>query len=899
MNYLDLYSSYPDRTITSAWDAQLKYGSKNPWLNEALRRCGDELFARFAACYAELRALPRGARRRLQRRLARSTDFGAALPECLRQSGQRLQHRMAWSLAGAALLLALGQGVATAATITVTTNNPNIAADGQCSLIEAIVNANNDAATFPDCAAGSGADTIVLPANANVTLSAVFAKTYGQFGNPVGLPPITSRITIEGNGATIARQGDAPAFGLIFVKGNSASPGVPPTPGDLTLRSLTLTGGSSFGGLSNNGTLRIENSIISGNSGGGVSSTGTLTIAASTILGNYGSGVSTSYGTLTIQNSTISGNTTPGSGGGVFNYAGTVAITNSTISDNTAKSSGGGVNNTVGYYGGVGRLTVSNSTISGNRANQGGGIFNYQHCYYVSFTHQTFCESAALTLNDSLIAGNQASAGPEIQNAVILDPMSSGPVNNVTSNNFNLFGTNGNAGVTGFTPGPTDIVPSVSLAQILAPLANNGGPTQTHALVAGSPAIDRGNPNGCLDSTGAPLPTDQRGLPRAFDGNGDGRAACDIGAFELNAQDLSPAISITDVTVTEGNSGTVNATFQVKLSAPSSQPVSVTFNTANRTASAGTDYVGTSGTVTFDPGETTKTITVVVDGNNTLELDKTFVVNLTSATNAFIADGQGVGTIVNDDGQLPETLANISSRGGVLTGNNVMIGGFIVDGTAPKRVLVRSRGPSMAGAPFFVPGTLANPMVQLFSGPTLIAQNNNWQDAPSCPGFVCEGATEILNTGLDPCTPNPGQTSSPANCALEAAILITLPPGPYTAIVSGADGRTGVGLVEVFEADASTVSDLSNISTRGFVQSGDDVMIGGLIIEGSSPATVLIRARGPSMSGAPFFVPGTLANPFLQFFPVRTSLRRTTTGRTLLLAMGWSAAQQRRLRPLA
>ena len=129
---------------------------------------------------------------------------------------------------------------------------------------------------------------------------------------------------------------------------------------------------------------------------------------------------------------------------------------------------------------------------------------------------------------------------------------------------------------------------------------------------------------------------------------------------------------------------------------------------------------------------------MVVDGNNTLEFDKTFVVNLTSATNAFIADGQGVGTIVNDDGQLPQMLANISSRGGVLTGNNVMIGGFIVDGTAPKRVLVRSRGPSMAGAPFFVPGTLANPMVQLFSGPTMIAQNDNWQDAPSCPGFVCE-----------------------------------------------------------------------------------------------------------------------------------------------------------------
>jgi hypothetical protein len=160
---------------------------------------------------------------------------------------------MAWSLAGAALLLALGQGVATAATITVTTNNPNIAADGQCSLIEAIVNANNDAATHADCAAGSGADTIVLPANANVTLSAVYGTTYAQF-SPVGLPPIASRITIEGNGAIIARQANTPTFGLIAVRRSS---------GDLTLQTVTLRGGSSFGGLSNRGTLSIKNSIIS------------------------------------------------------------------------------------------------------------------------------------------------------------------------------------------------------------------------------------------------------------------------------------------------------------------------------------------------------------------------------------------------------------------------------------------------------------------------------------------------------------------------------------------------------------------------------------------------------------------------------------------------------------
>ena len=90
MNYFDLYSSYPDRTIAAAWDSQVREADKTPWLAGTLTECGDELFARFAACYAELRALPRGARRALQRRLARSVELAAILPEYL-QGGRGLQ----------------------------------------------------------------------------------------------------------------------------------------------------------------------------------------------------------------------------------------------------------------------------------------------------------------------------------------------------------------------------------------------------------------------------------------------------------------------------------------------------------------------------------------------------------------------------------------------------------------------------------------------------------------------------------------------------------------------------------------------------------------------------------------------------------------------------------------
>jgi len=110
------------------------------------------------------------------------------------------------------------------------------------------------------------------------------------------------------------------------------------------------------------------------------------------------------------------------------------------------------------------------------------------------------------------------------------------------------------------------------------------------------------------------------------------------------------SLSINDVSVTEGNTGTTNAVFTVTLSAASAQTVTVNYSTANGSATAGSDYVATSGTLTFNPGDTTKTITVVVNGDTVVEPNETFFVNLTTATNATIADGQGVGTILDDDG---------------------------------------------------------------------------------------------------------------------------------------------------------------------------------------------------------------------------------------------------------
>ncbi len=190
-------------------------------------------------------------------------------------------------------------------------------------------------------------------------------------------------------------------------------------------------------------------------------------------------------------------------------------------------------------------------------------------------------------------------------------------------------------------------------------------------------------------------------------------------------------------------------------------------------------------------------------------------------------------------------LVNISTRLQVLTGNDVLIGGFIIGGSAAKTVVVRARGPSLASAGIANP--LANPRLDLYSGQALVTSNDDWGQAPNAPA--------IQSSGLAPAD------------SREAAILVTLGPGAYTAVVNGVGGATGVGIVEVFEVDRPDVP-LANISTRGQVRTGNDVMIGGFVIQGDVPQTVVVRARGPSL--APYGIANPLANPFLQLMSGQT-----------------------------
>ena len=187
----------------------------------------------------------------------------------------------------------------------------------------------------------------------------------------------------------------------------------------------------------------------------------------------------------------------------------------------------------------------------------------------------------------------------------------------------------------------------------------------------------------------------------------------------------------------------------------------------------------------------------------------------------------------------PPRLANISTRMQVLTGNDVMIAGFIIGGTVAKTVVVNVAGPSLSA--FGITNPLANPTLTLVrsSDNAIIATNDNWQAAAN--------AAQVQTSGF-----------SPAN-TLEPAILMTLAPGAYTAIVQGVGG-TGVGLVGVFEVDHPEVP-LINISTRGQVLTGNDVMIAGFIIQGTGPQNVVINVAGPSLSA--FGITNPLANPTL------------------------------------
>jgi len=735
------------------------------------------------------------------------------------------------------------------ASITVTTT-----ADSGPGSLRAALAAANDGDTIQFAAALNG-QTITLTSaelliNKNLTISGPGPAQLTVRRSTVGGTPnfrifeISPDHTVTIQGITISNgiaQGTSPANsgGSILndnsrltiansaISGNSARSGGGILSDDtfflkstLTVDHCTFTSNSASqngGAIYNRGsTLAITNSAMSGNSGfagagilNDATATGSaqLTISSSTLSGNpatnaggaiynVGQG-SFVFASIELNDSTISGNSAR-LGGGIFNDGlnfgnAFLLVTNSTISSNVASVSGGGIYNNGEASSNNAWVSLSNSTLSGNSAGTGGAILI--NCNKgettVGIFNCTISDNLANEGGGIYIFGNGKSFFG-IGNTILKTGTSGDNIHNAVgqvSTGYNLSNDSGGGVLTA-------VGDQINTNPLLGPLQDNGGPTFTHALLLGSPALNAGNP-----SFTPPPDFDQRGtgFPRVFN------TRIDIGSFELQA--LAP-IPTPSPTPTASATPTATATATATAAAtptPSATATPTATGTPTATATATATPIGTP----TPPPTATPTASPTPTATAT---------------------------------PTPSTkLLNISTRLRVLTGDNALIGGFIVTGRAPKRVIIRAIGPSLTN--LGIPGALVDPVLELHGpGGFVTITNDNWRDTQE---------TDIKATGI-----------APSN-NLESAIVAMLPPGAYTAIVRGNNSGTGVGLIEAYDLNAAVGSQLANISTRGFVDSGDNVMIGGFILgNGSANARVLLRAIGPSLTN--FGIPGALDDPTLE-----------------------------------
>ncbi len=519
--------------------------------------------------------------------------------------------------------------------------------------------------TVSDCAAPSGTanrlvekitaassgDTINFSCSGTITLAATMT--------------IAKNLTIDGTGQTVTISGGNAVRVLIVNTGVS-----------LTLNNLAIANGkspsgSSGGGIVNLGTLTITNSTFSGSNtingyGGGISNNGTLTVTNSTFSGNSaplaGGGGIMNSGTLTVTNSIFSGNSAPssGNGGGIYNNSGTATITNSTFSSNSTTSNGGGI------YINAGAVTLTKSTFSGNSAYEGGGIYIYTGA--MTLTNSTFSGNnsspnggpvgtgpggggiynlGTLNITNSTFSGNSASPGGGIYN----DGIAGGTTtlrNTIVANNTsgNCYGTITNGGNnidSGTTCGWVSALGSMrNTNPLLGALANNGGPTQTFALLAGSPAVDG------VTSTppnGAPS-TDQRGVARPQG------ARYDIGAYETTRQS-GPNFVVNTNTDTNDNACE---------NAPGNCSLREAIIAAN--AAAGDD------TITVPAGIYTLTIAGTgEDAAATGDLDLTSNITINGAgASTTIIDGGALDRVFHVTGTFTVNISGVTVRNGNASG---------------------------------------------------------------------------------------------------------------------------------------------------------------------------------------------------------------------------------------
>jgi RHS repeat-associated protein/CSLREA domain-containing protein len=426
-------------------------------------------------------------------------------------------------------------------TITVNTFTDELNTDGDCSLREAVRAANLNSAVDA-CPAGSASspDTILLSAG-------TYTLTVSGSGDTAGDIDLTSSMTFVGAGISQTVISGGSSFANRIFEVFTAT---------VQIDALTIQNGnvSAQGGglyIGAGGVVTLTNSAVYsntaiGSSGGGLYNKGALALVNSTVIsntGSYGGGLYNNGGAVTLTQSTVSDNR--GTGGGLYNSDGTLTLVQSAVLNNATtatNSSGGGLYN----YGGA--VTLTNTTVSGNRATKnGGGIvsFNSALTATVTLNNVTLTNNTADSEGDGTGDGGgilRSSSIATVRNTLIAGNFDNSPSTKYpdcsgtyTSQGYNLIGNN--AGCSGFTNGVNGDQVGTSGSPIgpkLSALQDNGGPTWTHALLFSSPAIDTGNPATPGSGGNACETSDQRNFARPADGNGDGSARCDIGAYEAS-----------------------------------------------------------------------------------------------------------------------------------------------------------------------------------------------------------------------------------------------------------------------------------------------------------------------------------------------------------------------------
>lgn len=458
---------------------------------------------------------------------------------------------------------------------------------GVCTLTAAIEEAN----------ALAGDDTITLPAG-SYPLSAPYSV--GGDGSAQGLPPITSNVTVSGEGqATTIVERTAGTFRLLTVEAS----------GSLLVAGVTLAGGDAGGYdggavLVRGGVLVLVGCGVFNNAGTAVvaEAGSTVTVAGSTFAGNTGvngGALRGSFATVTVADSTFTSNQSTNQGGALWHEgdpASPLQIATTTLANNTTVEAGGAVfatgdplvrierstlaANHGGDAGGAvaatgGIVRVVNSTLSGNDAVNGGALAARGGAPVFELA------SATVTRNSASGSGGGLAGAGQLRNTILADNLALGSgrecslAGAVTSHGYNLLGSETGCD---WTSGPGDLVgtDAAPIDPLVGALADNGGPTQTRALSATSPAGEAANPAGCTDTDGVTaLATDQRGQPRALDGDLDATARCDIGAYEAPAGTFVGTTTTTTSSSSSSTSSTTSSTSSTTTSTSSTTTTTV------------------------------------------------------------------------------------------------------------------------------------------------------------------------------------------------------------------------------------------------------------------------------------------------------------------------------------